>query len=284
MKQKSVLRSRTQAACAGLALGLLGMPLAHADLIDGIVDQWKVEVSAVFDTTTVTWRAGEPNGQVVNNQLLRWGSGDSGPSSLSIANPAGPGFVNTNGPAVPNVSVTHANNPIDSDSGELRSVDIVSTLTLTPNSPLAAGFPPSPLTFSVHFDETPNGENPCLGGGANGVGINGAGCADVFVINQNALNFSFFYDLDGGGGLQNQEYFISFFEQTNALNPLPAGACAAAGVAAPCIGFRTPENATTTFNFAALITTERVSIPEPGSLALLGLGLAGFGLARRRKS
>lgn len=284
MRMKSDFRFRTQAVCAGLALGVLGMPLAHATMIDGIVDQWKVDVSAVFDTTTVTWRAGEPNGTVVNNQLLRWGSGDSGPSSLSITNPAGPGFVNTNGPAVANVSVTHANNPIASDSGELRSVNIISTLTLTPNSPLASGFPPTPLTFTIHFDETPNADNPCLGGGANGSGINVNGCADVFVINQNSLNFPFFYDLDGAGALPNQQYYISFFEQTNALNPLPAGACSAAGVAAPCIGFRTPENLTTTFNFAALITTERVSIPEPGSLALLGLGLAGFGLARRRKS
>ena len=33
----------------------------------------------------------------------------------------------------------------------------------------------------------------------------------------------------------------------------------------------------------AWATAEQVSVPEPGTLALLGIGLAGMGLARRRK-
>ncbi len=276
-KQPGVL-TRVSAATA-LALCASA---SNASIIDGIVDVWTVGVDAIFDTGSVVWDAAEPDGTVVNNQLIQWGTGDSGPSSLSIGNSPASASVTTNGPAVANISVTHANNPISAPSGELDSIEIDSTLTLTPFEPAAAGLPAQTLTFTVLFDETPNGGGvggACLGGGTSGSGINDNGCADVFVIDQNALNFPFFYDLDGAGGpLQLQQYFISFFELTNALNPLPAGACTTAGATSPCIGFLTRENATTTFSFAALITTAPVNVPVPATLALVALGLAGMSL------
>ena len=264
------------------ALSMLAMPAAQATLLDGIVDIWTVGVAGEFLEASILPAAGVT---FVNDQSLRWGTPatDGGQSGLDITNLA-PANVNTNGAAVANTSVTHLNQPIFAPS--LQSVVLRSALTLTPFSPGGAALPSVSIDFLIDFLETDNGANPCADGGANGVGVNSNGCADIFVIDQAALNFPFFYDLDGAGGpLQNQQYFISFFELTSGLNPLPVDACNAVLGADEdvCLGFRTPEGDNTTFQFAALITTERVSIPEPGALALMGLGIGLMGMLHRRR-
>ena len=71
-------------------------------------------------------------------------------------------------------------------------------------------------------------------------------------------------------------------------NPFPisqllAGECAAIGLSAGCFGFRTAEAAQTSAQFAFAVTTAPISIPEPGSLALVGLAFAGLAGMRRRK-
>jgi len=277
---RGLIASAVGVAAASLSFG------AHASLANGIIDIWNVNVSSVFDTTTVCNDLGNcntaTNGITETTTSLSWGTG--GVSGIDIAPSVSNANVNTNGAAVPNISITHRNQPITGRT--LGSVDLVSTLTLTPFDPAAPGLPAVPFIFKIHFAETDNDPRPglCADGGVYGSGVNINGCADIFVTDAKSLNFSFFYDLDGAGALPDKEYFISFFEATSGLNSLPAAACGAAGATAPCLGFRTPESTNTTVRFAALITTAPVSIPEPATSALLGIGLLGGLLARRRRS
>ncbi|WP_079432730.1 THxN family PEP-CTERM protein [Zoogloea sp. LCSB751] len=269
------------------ALALAFSASVQATLVNGIVDTWTVDVSTVFDTSTICDSNNDctsPTGvTVVNNQSLRWGDSTGfGQSGLDISASPSSTNVATNGAAINNVAITHLNRPITGTT--LKSLDILSTLILTPFAPPGGAMAPALISFKVHYLETPNGASPCADGGANGSGVNSAGCADIYVTDAQSLNFKFNYDLDGPGGpLQNQEYFISFFESTHGLNALSAAACGAVGVAAPCLGFETPEGADTTVHFAALITTEPVTIkvPEPSTLLLGGLGIAGLARVRR---
>ena len=267
-----------------LALAALAAPLAQA----GIVTQWQVTVDSKFDASSIVWRFGS-SGTTVSDLDLRWGtpSPSTGPQSgASISNSPVDSVVNTNGPAVGNIFVSHLNNPILAGTPRPEQFAIKSTLTLTPLVPNLPGLPAVTQSFTVFFEETPNSPDNgiCANGEANNQGININGCGDIFVIDRDALNFGFTYDT---GDNIDQQYFISFFELTSGLNPLPAAACnyVLGPGGSPCLGFVTAEETTTRVQFASVITTKEVSIvPEPDSLALVGLSLGLFGLLRRRKA
>ncbi|MBS0467724.1 MAG: PEP-CTERM sorting domain-containing protein [Proteobacteria bacterium] len=231
-------------------------------------------------TTTGVWSSFAPGGVTLSNagHTLSWGtSTGSGQSSLVITNPV-PAVQNvltlfTGDPLdaahiANSVTLTHNNNPITGTS--LTDATLRVSVSLQPTNPAAGGFPLPNIDYLIKFVETPN-QAPCAAPSpANNP------CNDIFVQVAGLLNESFLYD--------GQTYFVNAFPTNGGvLSVLPTSACTAAGVGAGCIGFTTQEGQSTQLPFGLTISTERLQVPEPGSLALIGLALAGAGLISRRR-
>lgn len=252
-----------------LAAGVLAISsLSNA----AIVTNWDV-------TATGTWFSYGPAG-VVNNpaNTLRWGTdlGD-GQSSLVISNPAVssvttltvgdvPGAANI----APSISLTHNNNPISGTS--LTNATLRVGLKVKPTAPdVEAQFPLGDIDYFISFKETPN-TRPCAS-------VSAIPCNDIFVLLDGFLNEDFMY--------KGQQYFVNAFPTTGGvLSTLTNDECGAAGRPNGCFGFTTVERENTKLSFGLTISTVPITndVPEPGSLALFGLALAGVGFASRRRS
>jgi hypothetical protein len=213
---------------------------------------------------------------VDNGTEISWGGAGSlvlggQRSGVVISGSPASGTVVTNGPVAPTQTISHTNNPISSSFGTLLTTGLNTSLTLAPTAPNPPfnGTPnigPVTLNFQIHFSETLN-QSPCAFPSTSV-------CDDIFVIDFGSLNNQFVFD--------GETYFTSIVPLNGALVPLPAASCAQAGHSSPCLGFQTQEAAITAVPFGFLITSNPVSIPEPGTMALAGLALLGAGLARRR--
>jgi hypothetical protein len=138
---------------------------------------------------------------------------------------------------------------------------------------IVAGVNEGVRTFLFNFthDETPNGgppggpfTGPCPFGGANGAGINIHGCADAVTV---------------AAGSSTDSFTVNGIKYT--LNLLGFSQDGGATIANQ---FLTIENQTNTAGLYADVSALAGQVPEPGSLALVGLALLGVAGIMRRKS
>lgn len=274
---------------AAAALAVVGVSAQAAFVTD-----WSYSVSTQWVTAGAgapTFTAGGPGNtgtQIVTASELSWGGDNNGGaagvgdliigggerSGLKILNSpqSGVGTLATNDVLNPDLVATfqHINNPISGSFKTLRTASVQTSLTLTPFNPSGGALAAQNLTFQVDFAETSN-DGTCIPEATTN-------CDDVFVlVNASALNNSFVYD--------GVTYFVSFLDlQSGPLTPLSDAACAEAGAPPDCLGFWTGEGLAETIDFGLVITGQPIVIPEPGMLALVGLGMLGaVGASRRRR-
>jgi hypothetical protein len=259
------MKNLTKSLIAAAVLAVSAM--SHA----APVMTWQVDVLG-------KWTDRTPNAVNMTDTVLTWGTSTGlGRSSLTIINPAATAidtyFDGGEPPAefvAPSIALTHQNWPIRGTF--LRTAEVTVGVKLTPLDPLGAQFPLPDIAYNISFRETPNTVplNQCADV------TSPTPCNDIFVLLGGFLNESFDYN-----GFR---YFVNAFPTMGgSLGTLAPAVCLAAGEEDGCIGFTTPERQASNLAFGLTISSERLEVPEPGSLALLGLGLAGLAAATRRK-
>ena len=189
---------------------------------------------------------GDETGRIAGNEEIRWGGAATPTSSKSgyrFDGAAPPAFSVDTGVEFVLGKFTHFNFPISAGTAITGAQLNLTTFLTIDGTPLTEG----PFTFSFLHNETPNTSSGC--------------CNDI-------VNFSNLVSSDtfNIGGVDYTLAMTGFLGADNM----------------PVDSFSTREGRINSAEVTAMFTSVTTQVPEPGSLALLGLGLLGLAALRKR--